>query len=350
MIDQFSAARALVGATFSVIPCAPDTKLPIGYLLPVKRDGAGNAIINPSTGRPRHTWKDYQYRLPTDAELDRWFRRHVARPAIVQGGISRNAETIDFDKPAGGAADPFDAWYALVQKYAPLLASRLCIVHTPSGAHHVPYRCPEVTIPSNHVLAAKYWVHPSDAAQDRTETLIETRGTGGFALCPPGAGYRYLQGTHLDLPNLAADERDLLHTLARHFTDGTPRPKECVATASGASTRDDDELRPGDEYTARASPDDLVALLCRHGWQRGATHADGKTELIRPGKDAREGISGDVAVIGGIALFTQFSSNGGPFRPKKGHTAFSVLTMLEHAGHAGDAARALAAQGYGTPR
>ena len=63
-------------------------------------------------------------------------------------------------------------YYELVEAVAPGLVSRLVIVQTPSNGRHLYYRCP--VIEGNQQLALNA----------RRQTMIETRGEGGYALIP----------------------------------------------------------------------------------------------------------------------------------------------------------------------
>ena len=65
------------------------------------------------------TWKEYQQRPPTEAELHAWFAKD--RPlCIVTGRVSGNLEMIDFDC----AGEKFAWWKQLVQHRAPGLLTR----------------------------------------------------------------------------------------------------------------------------------------------------------------------------------------------------------------------------------
>ena len=52
------------------------------------------------------TWKTYQTRLPSEAEIDRWFADAEA-VCLICGAVSGNLEMLDFD--LGGEA--FEAWH-----------------------------------------------------------------------------------------------------------------------------------------------------------------------------------------------------------------------------------------------
>jgi len=66
--------------------------------------------------RPTISWKQYQVRLPTQAEIDAWFGNNPDAVCILTGKISGNLEMIDFDN--GG--ELFEAWSKLIPASAPM--------------------------------------------------------------------------------------------------------------------------------------------------------------------------------------------------------------------------------------
>src|SRR5262245_25489082 len=67
--------------------------------------------------------------------------------AAICGRVSGNLEVIDFESAA-----PFDNWVAVIKTQDTALASALVILGTPSGGHHVYYRCND-PIEGNQKLA-----------------------------------------------------------------------------------------------------------------------------------------------------------------------------------------------------
>ncbi len=127
-------------------------------LAPVLLDGTKKAAI---------PWKAYQARLAGRRELEHWFDHNQHGIAIICGKVSGGLEVIDFE------TEPvFLAWAELVESQAPGLLARFSQVQTPSGGRHIYYRTERPK--GNHKLA-------------RTatgETLIETRGEGGYVVAP----------------------------------------------------------------------------------------------------------------------------------------------------------------------
>jgi len=96
-------------------------------------------------------------------------------------------------------------------------------------------------------------------------------------------------------------------------------------------------VRPGDDYNARG---DVRGLLIRHGWTQVK---EGENEhWRRPGKT--EGTS---ATLRSSREFYNFSPNSPGLMPDKCYSPFALFAALEHRGDFAEAAKALAAAGYG---
>ncbi|MEJ5260941.1 MAG: DUF3987 domain-containing protein [Anaerohalosphaeraceae bacterium] len=286
-------------------------------------------------------WKPYQYRLPTEAEVQGWFGNGQTGICIVAGAVSGNLEMLDFDLQA----ELFEAWRQRVQEAAPDLLPRLVIETSQSGGRHVLYRC-DSEIGGNLKLAQRKLCLPSSdevvigrkaykPRQDKEGrwhvilTLIETRGEGGLFLCAPTPGYTLLQGDLTNLPVLTAQQREFLLEAAWSLNEYMPEPIDLPASPATA-------LRPGDDYNARG---DVRALLQSHGW---TCVKGGQNEYWRrPGKTA----GWSATFKNGI--FYVWSTNAYPFESQKPYSPFSVYTLLEHGGDFSRAAAELSKQGFG---
>lgn len=137
-------ARSYRDAGFSVVPIEPD-----------------------GTKRPACPWKQYQDRKPTDAELHYWFGVERYGIAVICGQISGGLEVLDFDSP-----EAFTLWRAMIEAKAPGLLATLPQVQTPKGGMHV------------YVRSDKPRGNQKLARDENGQTLIETRGEGGYVLAP----------------------------------------------------------------------------------------------------------------------------------------------------------------------
>lgn len=310
-------------------------------LLPAARKGAKKSI-------PLKTWKEFQSRLPTEAERNEWFDRSPNAICIVCGAVSGNLEVIDFD--LGGVA--FDEWWTRVTESHPGLYEKLTIETTPSGGKHVIYRC-EAAVSGNAKLAQRR--HEAEGPdeieiggkrfQPRKDpsgawhvdvAMIETRGEGGVFLCAPSPGYEVVQGSLTALPLLTVDERDVLLGCAWALNELQVAPLD---GPDRSRTDTKSELRPGDDFNARG---DVRETLLRHGWS--LDRAGENEHWRRPGKsDAHS-----ATLKGGV--FYCFSSNASPFEPNRAYSPFAVMTLLDHHGDFAAAARALSQQGFGNRR
>ncbi len=310
----FAFAQAYLGAGFSVIPCLQGQKWPAGHLLP-EVDGS-------------HTWRMFQERQPTLAELHAWFVTGGADAiAIIGGRVSGNLEILDFDDPT-----TLEPWEALVNSHAPDLLSYLPLVQTPSGGWHVYYQAVEIA--GNQKLAV-------DPVREKP-TLIETRGEGGYALAPPSVGYVLKRDALIRVPTLTLNEREVLLSAARTFDQRPVEPEmETPARRPRLARRPSLGVLPGEDFNRRG---DVRTLLHRHGWRR--TRVDGRQEYWRrPGK--KQSWSATLLDDLDKQWFYNFSANAPGLEPDEVYTPFGLYATLEHGGDFSAAAKALKQEGYG---
>ena len=311
-----AAAHRLAEAGLSPIPADRDTKRTVGFLLPKDADG-------------NHVWSPYQERIATEAELVRFFTQPTTTAlALICGLVSGNLECLDHDAP-----ELFKPWCALVEEMAPGLLGRLVVVQTQSGGYHVIYRCSSVE--RSRKLAQKPVEREGKPAR---ETLIETKGEGGYFLTAPTEGYTVLQGSLHNIPEITPDERLILLNAAKSFNLAADdhRPAERGVTPTSGNG-----LRPGDDYNARGNP---LPLLEQAGWKVLPRRRGDSLLLRRPGK-AEGGCSATWNHIPN-RLYV-FSTNAYPFAAERAYSPFQIYTLLEHAGDFSAAAAALAAQRLG---
>ncbi len=287
------------------------------------------------------TWKDYQARLPTAAEVEAWFSNPHQACCLICGSVSGNLELLDFDC----AGESFNAWSQLVLAEAPGLLDRLVVETSPSGGWHVVYRsadpvCGSVKLASRRedVDGSAEVVRFGKSYKPRKDrdgrwhimlTMIETRGEGGLFLCAPSPGYQLMQGALTALPVLTTAERDVLLRCAWSLNCVMPEVQDPQPAASVG-------LRPGDDFNARA---DVSALLQHHGW---SLFREGENQhWCRPGKTNAT----SATLKGGV--FYVFSSNAAPFEPNHAYSPFAAYALLEHAGDYAAAAKELRRLGFG---
>jgi hypothetical protein len=128
--------------------------------------------IEPRGKRPRVPWTAFQHRLPTQAELDEWFRRWPdANVGIVTGGIS-GLVVVDVDPRHGGDRSLQERERACGRIPTTVEAA------TGGGGRHL------------------YFAHPGGTVGNRVGLApgIDLRGDGGCVVAPPSmhsSGRRY---------------------------------------------------------------------------------------------------------------------------------------------------------------
>jgi hypothetical protein len=328
---------------------------------------AGLSAVPPredGTKAPDGRWKEYQRSRATSAELGAWYgtrgRPKRAGVGLVCGAVSGGLECLEFD--AGGEAYE---WYKARARALGLgdLVERVeagYLERSPSGGVHWLYRSDPVD--GNTKLADRYKDPAEFNDYDReavekaaargkahrpVQTLIETRGEGGYVVVAPSGGgvhpsgrpYERLRGGFKTIATITPDEREALWNVARSFDsldDGTGDRAE--AGAAGAHPdRWDDVVTPWDDYNARARWDDLLP-----GWAH--VYDDGEEQhWRRAGKD--QGVSATLNRNGSDRLYVFSTSTG--FEALKPYTKFGAYARLEHGDDFKAAVRALSRAGYG---
>lgn len=291
-------------------------------VIPVRPDGSKAAAV---------PWADFQKRIAGDDELRQFFS-NGSGIAIIAGAVSGYLEILDFETGA-----PFHEWLSLIEQHDLQLASTLVIIGTPTGGHHVPYRCP-TGIAGNQKLAMRM-----DA--DKPKVLIETRGEGGYvvtvgspAAChPTKRRYSLIQGDLVpgsgehSIPTISAEQRSLLIDAARSFNEVR---KEAHSDLKSEQSRGNQ--RPGDVLAERMK---WPEILEPHGWKMASGGRGEERLWRRPGKES--GFSATTNYRGSDLLYV-FSTNAAPFQHEESYTKFAAFALLAHAGDFKAAARAIA--------
>ena len=331
---------------------------------------AGCSVIRASadgTKAPLGSWKRYQSKRPDEGQLRRWFANGHPGLGIVPGAVSDGLEMVEFEGRAVheglltatqdlcAAAGLGDLWKRVTTGYLEM---------TPSDGVHMLYRVTGMPVPGNTKLAARpareeeitddeRAAMTADTAAGRApkrpvRVLMETRGEGGFVVVAPSYGpvhptgkpWAIVEGSPATIPVLTAAERNALHAVIRSLDQMPPDPARFRQPGSGGQL--DSDLRPGDDYNARA---DWTDVLTPHGWTIVCTRGD-VTYWCRPGKTA--GISATTGRAPHDNLYVFSTST--PFDNEKPYSKFWAYALLEHGGDDHAAASELRRQGYGTGR
>ena len=308
-------------------------------------------------------WKKYLENPASERELREWFNSGKYDALCILTG--QGVEAIDFDDTK--AFDDFVSKLNETKKDRELLQKLYC-QRTPSGGSHFIYRVEGMDIPKSTKLAVgrisvegegSYKLesgktikvqtkesHTLKAKKDGDEwffspTLIETRGTGGLILCAPTEGYKIVRGKLENLTLLNPDERRILIELAESFDMIGSHKKTKKNNTRKKKKWKPDLSKPGDRYSNKISPKDLLDLFRRHDWKL-AREDNEHYHLTRPGKDVKDGSSG--TIIKNAPIFHCFSSNAEPFQPDESYSPFEVRALLEHDGDFSACSRILLAE------
>ena len=287
-----------------------------------------SVIPTTETKSPAITWKPYQSEKIKEEEVEALFSgANVKGLGIVCGAISGNLEVIDVDTKHDNTGSLWDELRGLIEDNLPELYKSLVIAQTKSGGYHIYYRCSSIA--GNLKLSNKA----------NRETLIETRGEGGYVVAPPSPEYKYIQGEPSLIPTITTEERDILFSIAKSFNElDEIKPKLSTPSSTSYSST---ENSPFDDYNQRG---DLLILLESKGWrvlyQRGQ-----RIFLLRPGSTDSK-TSGNFHT--GLRVLRVFSSST-EFNPDKGYSPAQVFSLLECSGDNKLAYRRLLELGYGEP-
>ncbi|MEU1805865.1 DUF927 domain-containing protein [Streptomyces sp. NPDC019937] len=323
-------------------------------VLPIKADG---------TKKPAVSWLQYKVERTTPADHDSWFSRDRPRGiAVVYGAISGNVEMIEFEGLAiregllNAATEIMDA-SGLGEAWAAILGG--WVTESPSGGRHYRVRVEGGDVPGNTKLASRLAEEHEYTDEERqrlrekpsariVRVLIETRGEGGYGLTEPSGGtvhasgrpYVRVAGGPGTIPVLDAETVGAIRNVLR-MLDKLPRPEPAKTAPRPAAPRPDGTLRPGDDFEARASWEEILQGVFRPLHTRGSETYWGWAD----------GVGGVKATTGRDEHDRLFVfATGSDFQAEVPYSKFGAYALLEHNNDHKAAARALALQGYGSRR
>ena len=314
-------------------------------VIPVKPDG---------TKRPAVPWKRYQAVPATAAQVKAWWADETAGIGLICGAVSGGLEMLELEgravkeniltdlATAFADHDKADLWAKLTAGY---------LEASPSGGLHIIYRVNGEPKP-NTKLARRPATADEKAATPgaQVEVLIETRGEGGYTVIAPtpgtchpsGRGWVAITGTPDTVATITADERDAIHAIAA-TCDQMPSTPAPVARALPSPVAPGEGGRPGDAFNSTASWDDILTPA---GWQRVRRDGPG-WDWVRPGKKAVDGISATTGTsTDGVDRLYVFTTST-DFQTEVPYSKFAAWATINCGGDMSEAARQLAAKGYG---
>ena len=305
-------------------------------IVPPAEDGSKRPL-----GRPDGTWDHWKITPPALDQVLTWYRDE-GRTGIghVCGSVSGNLEMLEAE-----SEEVYQAYRALLVDHGigdliDRVEGGYC-ERTPGGGRHLHYYCHPAEKSSK---LARRPNGVDENGRPKIQTLVETKGEGGFTVASPsngrvhrtGRAYALLSGGVDTIVTITPDERDALWSIARMLDE---MPIDVIPDPSPTGTGNG--TRPGDDFNERGN---ILPVLEEAGWK--AVRQRGEIiDLRRPGKD-----HGTSATLNyrGSRLFYSFTSST-TFEPDKGYSPWRVYAVLEHGGDFKAAARALREQGYGSP-
>lgn len=289
--------------------------------------GLNFSVIPVKDKRPQvATWKPFQNQAPTQKELNDLFPADAI--AIITG--FKKLEVIDVDTKNDHTGTLWPELWNMIRDNLPDIAGRFFVVVTPSGGRHIYYRCQK---PDNNLKLA---------STTRGETLIETRGAGGYVVAPPSPGYRPERNQPEKVPFITDQQREILLSVCRSFDEAPATPPQPQKRPNNSVKYQTDGLSPFEDYDRHGDP---VTLLERHGW-KVVKHSGDRIYLKRPG-ETNAPISGNFHT--GSNRFISWTTST-QFEAGKPYSPTAIFALLECAGDLSEASRRLYSQGYGERR
>ncbi len=290
-------------------------------IIPVKTDKKP-AISN---------WKQYQTKGPTAEQLDSLFKE-AKGIALVCG--YKEIVCFDFDaqnldkfehEPYEIVEDFFEPFIDTATQW--LNDNQYVIAKSKSGGRHL-YICIEGVeykeIDGNLKLAHIPAISKANG-KETNKTFIETRGFGGYVVCPPTEGYEYLHGDLKaeELQPIPLEVYHLLIKLARNFSQ-VAQEEESFTQERPKERNTPHRLTVIDAFNDKYHPS---KFLDKHGYKLKLKGLFVNTYL------APDSISKNA----GVRLFHNqekpmvFSHHASdPLGDGKGHDAFDCFVILEH--------------------
>ncbi len=309
-------------------------------VMPAIEDGTKQPFGNSVTDR---RWTHFQKELPTEAKIREWYvKAGLTNIGYVCGKVSGNLEALDFDERA-----IYDVWrqHVVASGLADLLERMEMgyMEYSPNGVHLL-YRCSDIG-GSTKLATRPKRDEEKKSVGDKTKTLIETKGEGGYIICAPSHGgvnpsgdYTLVSGSIAKIPTISPAERQELFRIATSLHIDPPELCEAERKHHKKDTQRQGGY-PGDEFNAKAEWRDILEP---HGW-KFLFERSGVIFLRRPGKDA--GISATINYQENDLLHMFTSST--EFEPQKSYSKFAAYTILNHKSDYKAATKQLASEGYG---
>lgn len=244
---------------------------------------------------------------------------------LACGKLSGGLECIDIDNHFGNAREMLEELLSIEDVKEIFNEKKLVVEKTVSGGFHILFKS---DFCGNNQKLAERGIYDEKLKKDKPDTLIETRGEGGYFVCYPTPGYDLFIGNLDNIQKISEQEREILISASKSFNEWFPEERQIshIIPYEG--------VRVGDMYNEDAAAvEECRELLEQAGW------VIKKHLCTRPGKT-----KGTSATYGKVApgVLYVFSSNAYPFELNKGYKPFSILSLLKFNGDFKETAKYLA--------
>jgi len=287
-------------------------------IIPVRDKQEGD--FAPKT--PYFGWKKYQTELITEELLFKQMEKvGTSAVAIVGGKISGNLEIIDIDNKNWEGIETFV--FQQIAELFPDIWKKIRIHKSPSGGYHILYRVYDGEVTGSKKLCYK---------KDVKEAAIETRGEGGYALCPPSLNYSVYKDN--PIPYISWSERCAIISICESFNENIKVEKIKHSFDQSKNIYDEN---PFEHF----NKSDNGKVLSENGW-KVLKENNRFIWYTRPGKD--KGISASFNKATGMYYIFTSSTE---FDNQKGYFPASVLATYQFKGDYKRVYSHLVSNGYG---
>jgi predicted P-loop ATPase len=268
-------------------------------------------------------WKKFATKIINKNDVKKWARYQEEGVCLITGEL---IQIIDVDTKNWKREGDFNNIFLQSIKHKLTFFDKLIYYKTINNGLQFPYK--GGNIEGNKKLA-----------MIDGETLIETRGKGGLAVCPPTKGYEWLDGGEWEaVPTLSDSERAEFIEACQDFNEDIDE-QEFADDIQDAKNYIENTGKPGDDWASKV---DFIEWIKTKGWS--VDHAsNGVVFLRRPHKE--KGVSATWNYKGLKRFFCWSSSVDLPM--EKLLKPFAVKAYLEYEGDFKHCSAKLREAGYG---
>jgi hypothetical protein len=160
-----------------------------------------------SDKRPTMAWTELQTSL-MDADIAYNNFKNAWGVAVICGEVSGGLECIDFDSHNNNITKIYKAFIENEAIKSIIANNRIYTEKSMRGGYHIIYRYHSTQKRDGSIKLARW---------ENGDSMIETRGEGGYVVVAPSPNYTPRHGSLLDLPVIEEYERDALIDFAMSF-------------------------------------------------------------------------------------------------------------------------------------